>query len=110
MRLFLDSLQEKLIGEFDALAEKQRRIPADEFNDDDKYKLHLNEVPQMRAVSGAAAPFLPKRIRNVTSCPCSQALDGKNKLLNKHKAILVMRLEPVYPAFPMRLSSLVQLL
>jgi hypothetical protein len=110
MRLFLDSLQEKLIGEFDALAEKQRRIPADEFNDDDKYKLHLNEVPQtmMRAVRGATAPFLPKRIRNVKSCPCSQALDGKNKLLNKHKAILIMRLEPVYPAFPVRL--LVQLL
>jgi hypothetical protein len=45
MRLFLDSLQEKLMGEFDALAERQKRIPPDEFNDDEKYKLHLNEVP-----------------------------------------------------------------
>jgi len=63
LRRFLDSLQEKLIGEFDALADKQRRIPPDEFNDDDKYKQHLNE-----------------------------ALDAKNKLLNKHRAILAMRM------------------
>jgi hypothetical protein len=90
LRLFLDSLQEKLIGEFDALAEKQRRIPPDEFNDDDKYKLHLNEVLQTRT-----APH--RENEKVKSRLCAQALDGKNKLLNKHRAILAMRSEPSLP-------------
>jgi hypothetical protein len=92
LRRFLDSLQEKLIGEFDALADKQRRIPPDEFNDDDKYKQHLNEVLQTRT-----APH--RENEKVKSRLCAQALDAKNKLLNKHRAILAMRSEPSLP-FP----------
>ncbi len=44
---FLNFRNERLIGEFDALAEKQKRIPADEYNNDDNYKLYLNEVSKL---------------------------------------------------------------
>ncbi len=51
---FLNFRNERLIGEFDALAEKQKSIPADEYNNDDKYKLYLNGVSKL----------LPKKLRN----------------------------------------------
>ena len=43
---FWDNLNERLIGEFDSLAARQKQIPADEFNVDDNYKMYLNEVSQ----------------------------------------------------------------
>ncbi len=44
IKQFLDDLNEKMIGEFDSLAEKQKHIPAENFNNDDNYKGYLNEV------------------------------------------------------------------
>jgi hypothetical protein len=46
-RQFLDHMDERLVGDFDALAEQQRKISADLFNDDDNYKLYLNEVSKV---------------------------------------------------------------
>ncbi len=42
-----DNLNERLIGEFDSLAARQKRIPAEKFNVDDNYKMYLNEVPKV---------------------------------------------------------------
>ncbi len=47
IKLFFDSLSEKLVGDFDTLAERQRYIPANEFNDDDAYKRYLNAVCEL---------------------------------------------------------------
>ena len=44
---FLDHVDERLVGDFDALAEKQRNLSADMFNNDDNYKLYLNEVSKV---------------------------------------------------------------
>ena len=41
---FLKKLSEKLIADFDVLAEQQKQIPAKKFNDDDNYKQYLNAV------------------------------------------------------------------
>ena len=41
---FLKKLSEKLIADFDVLAEQQKHIPAKKFNDDDNYKQYLNAV------------------------------------------------------------------
>ncbi len=44
---FLENLNERLIREFDALAEQQKNIPTEKFNDDDAYRKYLNEVSKI---------------------------------------------------------------
>jgi hypothetical protein len=43
----LENLNERLIREFDALAEQQKNIPTEKFNDDDAYRKYLNEVSKI---------------------------------------------------------------